>query len=225
MVMTFKSREQREPANAIAGTAIEPPEDQAFTADAVALAADINTAWRETPDGIFKTGDLLIKAKAAVGHGNWLKYVKQHLPFDRATARRLIAIARDTKLRNEAHVTHLPPCWPTLLDLTTTTQEQFERGIRDGLIHPGMLRVDVERVKGRWVPGEISSPRFRDDGKSMRRRQQAGPDPDPIKTAREVYFDLTCELSADAALREGNMCWDHFRAVARENEVDDGDDE
>lgn len=215
-------------ANGAVAVATIPPEEQAsvadeFTADAVALAVAINAAWRETLDGIFKTGDLLTKAKAAVGHGNWLQYVKQHLPFDRATARRLMAIASDTKLRNEAHVTHLPPCWPTLLDLTTTTEEQFERGIRDGLIHPGMLRADVERVKGRWVPGEIGSPRFRDDGKSMRRR--VGPDPDPIKTAREAYFNLTCELSADEALREGNMCWDHFRAVARESEVDDGDDE
>ncbi len=119
--------------------------------EALALAPAINAAWRETLEGIFKTGDLLLKAKAIVPRGEWLEYVQEHLRFKAAAARRLMTIASDKRLRQESHATHLPICWYTLWRLTELTDEQFERGLQSGKINPNMQRTDIEIVKGSWV--------------------------------------------------------------------------
>ena len=46
-------------------------------------------AWRSTgPDHTFKVGDLLIKAKKALPHGQFEAMIESDLPFKPCTARR-----------------------------------------------------------------------------------------------------------------------------------------
>jgi N6-adenosine-specific RNA methylase IME4 len=77
-------------------------------------SAKIAQAWRETIDGIFRVGDLLIEARADTA----CRFDEMALPFDRDTRQRLIAIANDQWLREQAYRLSLPPHWRTLYELT-----------------------------------------------------------------------------------------------------------
>ena len=111
-------------------------------------APRISSAWREQLPSIFETGNLLEAAKAELQHGEWLKMINDDLPFDRTTARRLIAIATNNNLRNEAHVPHLPAVWSTLHELTKLTEKQFADGVKNGVINPKMKHKDVAALRG-----------------------------------------------------------------------------
>jgi hypothetical protein len=101
---------------------------------------------------IFEVGALLESAKldliAKVGHGEWIKMIKEDLPFTRQTTNKLMKVAACEHLRNDAHVRHLPANWGTLYELTKLTPEQFEDGIKSGAIHPKMQRKDVMTLRG-----------------------------------------------------------------------------
>jgi hypothetical protein len=73
-------------------------------------------------------------------HGQFVAMVDEDLPFNEGSARKLMAIGRDKRIRNVSHAKHLPPSWDTLYVLSKLDDEQWERGIGDGLIHPGMER-------------------------------------------------------------------------------------
>jgi hypothetical protein len=81
-------------------------------------AAQIRAAWQSSLDGILEAGRLLIAAKAALAHGEFLAMVESDLPFGPRTAQRLMAIADDPRLTNATHVSLLPPNWGTLYELT-----------------------------------------------------------------------------------------------------------
>lgn len=193
--------------------------------DMLAIVAAIVATWRETLEGIFKTGDLLLQAKAIVPEGQWLSFVREYLPFKGATARRLMAIASDGRLRQESHATHLPICWYTLWELTDLSDEQFERGLQAGTINPSMLRADVELLKGSWVPGRGGSPKLagRAASKGLRKfgYKMRPPQPDPVISARVAYFEATVELSPDENERELAACYAHFRRVAEDDDNED----
>lgn len=108
----------------------------------------ISDAWREQVPSIFETGNLLEAAKAELRHGEWLLLVKEKLPFDKGTAQRLIAISNNDNLRNAAHGPHLPASWRTLYELTKLTDEQFDQGVKSGVINPKMERKDVNALRG-----------------------------------------------------------------------------
>src|SRR5215213_1253310 len=86
-------------------------------------AGAIATAWNKQVDGIFETGMLLESAKSELPHGEWLKLIEAELPFTRTTASRLVQISEDGRLRNDAHVHHLPVAWGTLYELTKLDEE------------------------------------------------------------------------------------------------------
>lgn len=100
----------------------------------------ISAAWQKSVEGILETGRLLIEAKAALPHGSFLKMVEEELPFKENTARRLMAIASDTRLSNRAHAPDLPPSWNTLYELTKLDDETWTLAEQKGLI-----RADVQR--------------------------------------------------------------------------------
>jgi DUF3102 family protein len=87
---------------------------------------------------IIETGQILIKAKAALPHGDFGKMLREELPFSRYTAHRLMAIARNPAL--VAHAQHLPPSWMTLSYLARLPEGEVEKKIANGEIHPGMQR-------------------------------------------------------------------------------------
>jgi hypothetical protein len=94
-------------------------------------------AWRKSTDAIFRTGDLLIEAKAELGHGEFINMVRTQLPFRERTAQRLMQISADQRLRNASGQTHLPPEIPILYGLTRLCNTAFDQAIAAG---PNELR-------------------------------------------------------------------------------------
>ena len=107
-------------------------------AEVEAWVRRIGGAWQKSIDAIFETGRLLIEAKTALPHGDFGKMIEADLPFSAQSANKLMAIARDPKLSNPAHVRELPASWGTLYELTKLDTETFERRIKEGTIRPDM---------------------------------------------------------------------------------------
>ena len=105
-------------------------------------ATHITAAWGGGVPKILETGDLLIAAKKNLKHGEFEAMVKADLPFDPTVARRLMKIARDSRIRAHAHV--LPPCWTTLYELTKLSDTAFFAAVKRCAIHPGMQRNDAK---------------------------------------------------------------------------------
>lgn len=123
------------------------------TASVDKWAERISTAWREQVPSIFETGNLLEAAQRELKEtqpGGWGVMVKEKLPFNRQTAFKLMKIAECGHLRDEnvSPGKHLPANWTILYALTKLTQEQFDAGIKSGVINPKMERKDVNALRG-----------------------------------------------------------------------------
>jgi hypothetical protein len=94
--------------------------------------SQIIDAWRQSIEGIFRTGDLLIDAKAELVHGEFIKMVRLQLPFRERTAQRLMKISADQRLRKASGQTHLPPEIPILYGLTRLCDAAFDQAIAAG---------------------------------------------------------------------------------------------
>jgi hypothetical protein len=118
------------------------------TADQWAEA--ITASWQQAVASILRTGRLLIEAKAAlraeVGHGAWLKMVKDKLPFKQRTADYLMEIARHPVLGNSQYIANLPPSWATLLKLCSLPDDVIKEMIADERIKPEMTGADAEQL-------------------------------------------------------------------------------
>lgn len=141
--------------------------------DPDAWALLINGAFRRSYDSIIEAGKLLIAAKEKLGpRGTWLELVETKLDFSPDTAQRLMAIARDERLTNTAHVRFLPRSYSTLHELTKLSDEEFQRGIEQNIIRPDMERKDVEIIRPapqRALPGPSS------DGSGSPEEETRGP--------------------------------------------------
>jgi hypothetical protein len=109
------------------------------------FAERISSCWRRSFEGIVETGRWLMRAKDALEHGEWTQMVEGLLPFTVNTAQRLMAVARDERITNPAHVQHLPNAWGTLYELTKLDDPTFQARIADGTIRPDMERRDVAK--------------------------------------------------------------------------------
>jgi N6-adenosine-specific RNA methylase IME4 len=108
-------------------------------------AERIAAAWRKSIEAVLEAGQLLIEAKDALPHGEFLDMIESDLPFRAGTAQRLMKIAADRRITNAAHAPHLPPSWMTLYELTKLTDERFYAKLAAGEIWPEMQRKDVAR--------------------------------------------------------------------------------
>jgi N6-adenosine-specific RNA methylase IME4 len=107
----------------------------------------IAAKWRESVESVIAAGNLIIEAKAALSHGEFESMIEGALPFGASTARRLIAIAKDPRISNRAHVHVLPAAWGTLYELTKLDDDQFSSGIADGTIRPDLERAEVTALR------------------------------------------------------------------------------
>ncbi len=114
--------------------------------DAENWAARINGAWQNSVAAIIETGRLVAEAKAALPHGEFGPMVENHLHFSRQTANKLMRIAGDVRLSNDAHVRHLPPAWGTLYELTKLDDATFDARLADNTIRADMHRNDIATV-------------------------------------------------------------------------------
>lgn len=125
-------------------------------------ARRIATAWQKQVPSIFEVAALLESAQAELRKADFSKMVRNHLPFGRSTATKLIAIAKCDHLRNSEHVPHLPANWGTLFELTLLTEEQFQRGIASHKISLKTQRKDVKALRGDQPKIPSGSPSLRD---------------------------------------------------------------
>lgn len=75
-----------------------------------------------------------------------IRRMRRFLPFEPSTARRLMAVASDSRITNRAHGHVLPPSWRSLYKLTKLPDKPFETGIADGTICPGMKRSEISAM-------------------------------------------------------------------------------
>jgi hypothetical protein len=140
----------------------EPSMDVAIVSNPSAWAARINAQWRQSLASVVEAGRILLEAKASLPHGQFTVMVETELDFNPRTAQRLMAIAQDERLSNPVHASVLPKAWTTLYELTTLTDEEFDRALAGNIIHPRMERVDVERIRqsanGEPAPAGGSAP-------------------------------------------------------------------
>jgi hypothetical protein len=109
----------------------------------------IKASWQKAVIGIIETGQLLIEAKAALPHGRFTKLFDKEigdLPFGKETAQRLMKVARNKVLTNAAYTPFLPACWYTLSTLSRAPDEQLERWILDGSVHPELRQLDAIKL-------------------------------------------------------------------------------
>jgi N6-adenosine-specific RNA methylase IME4 len=120
----------------------------------------INSAFRHSVTAIIETGKLLIAAKRALP-GEFEAMVERDLDFGPRTARRLMAIAADRRLRT--HGSALPPSWRTLYELTRLDDDTFAAAVASGTINAEMQRKDVlvflsDRRNGALASQPLSPP-------------------------------------------------------------------
>ena len=115
--------------------------------------------WQDTVWGIVEVGKLLIQAKDALEHGEFLKMFKGDIPFREDTAQRLMAIAGNQVLSNTAYTRYLPPSWYTLSILTQLPERQFLKQLKVGAIHPEIERSEAQAlVRGLLRPPGTEPP-------------------------------------------------------------------
>jgi len=133
----------------------------------------ICTQLGKSVESIIDVGRLLVKAKADLVHGEWLRMFNDSLvPFTISTAQRLMKIAAHPQLSNTAHVQHLPPSWGTLYELTKVEPTRLKNAFRDGVITPDMPRKAVQDLVVR-----------------DQRRDERQPTPIPAGVFRLLYAD------------------------------------
>src|SRR5262252_7565000 len=71
----------------------------------------IGERWQQTLEAIFDVAGMLVHAKIDLGRGNWERMCNTRLPFKIDTARKLLKIANDERLRNPDTCPLLPPYW------------------------------------------------------------------------------------------------------------------
>ena len=112
-------------------TVVEPRQDVQH------WAIRINSSYRQSVEAIIQTGKLLIEAKAAVDHGDWLPLVEQ-LDFSDKQAQRLMKIAHDPRIAKGTHGSLLPQSVRTLEEITRL----------DNILGLGHHHPDQERILG-----------------------------------------------------------------------------
>ena len=107
----------------------------------------ICTQLGKTVESILEVGRLLIKAKAALPHGEFGRLFHEGLvPFTQNTADRLMAIAKHPALSNSAHAQNLPSSWMTLYELTKADPAILRAALKDGSIKPDMTRREIRAL-------------------------------------------------------------------------------
>jgi hypothetical protein len=106
-------------------------------------AGRITASWQQAVQSIIQTGRLLIQAKDDLDHG---EFSGMELPFSARTAQMLMKIADHPVLSNAKHVSHLPPSWGTLYQLTHLPDEALETLLADGTINCDLERKDAEEI-------------------------------------------------------------------------------
>jgi hypothetical protein len=84
--------------------------------------AAVERSWRDVVGHAIRAGELLLEAKAAVGHGEWLPWLEANFPGSERTARNYMRLAT-----NRQHVADLPTVREAIATLTETSDAEAPR--------------------------------------------------------------------------------------------------
>ncbi|MBF0605713.1 MAG: DUF3102 domain-containing protein, partial [Nitrospirae bacterium] len=172
----------------------------------------IETGWQKSIDAIFEVGRLLIESKERLGHGLFVQMIANELPFNDATARKLMIITKDQRLlelaqpakalpalegeavvdQEYSHVTPkrvLPASWNTLYELTQLTDDQFKHALDEGKIHANLERKEAIRLKS--LPTGRADFNVRKVNQPPRNNRPTSPD--APQTSWDLASPLACE--------------------------------
>lgn len=127
-----------------------------------AYALRIRRAYGRSVEALVETGRLLIEAKAAVAHGQWMDVVEA-LPFSIETASRLMRIAEHPRLSNLSLATSLPTSIMALDSLARLDEATFDAAVDAGVISPGLERRTAQRLARGGLEAVIGGDRADDD--------------------------------------------------------------
>src|SRR5690606_20005938 len=100
-------------------------------------------SWNASVENIIETGRRVQLALEELPHGEKAT-LWERLPFTQKTGGKLVRVAADERFYS--HVSNLPPAWSTLYELTKLDDEQWRKGLEQGVIHPGMERSAVKSL-------------------------------------------------------------------------------
>ena len=109
------------------------------------FSVEIVAAWQNAVSSIIKVGKLLSEAKSQLSDGELTKLYKK-LPFSGRTAQRLMRIAENSFLADPTHVSHLPPHWGTLYELSRIPADQLDLMHKYGMLNSELERKDVQAL-------------------------------------------------------------------------------
>ena len=119
------------------------------------MPSKLSQQWQENLVGFLRVGNLLLEAKGRLPFEVfWDKLVEELLPFDPPDG-----VHIDGRRRGPAHpppgldlskpahvkrISQLPPAVGTLYELHQLKDHQFERYLKQGIIHPGLKRKEAK---------------------------------------------------------------------------------
>ena len=104
--------------------------------------AEITRLWRQAEGTFLEIGQLLIRAKDTLPHGDYIKAVEAELPFSSRTAYQLREAARWAQ-GGPFPLERLPRSYSTLYLLSTLSPPLLQVAERDGVIRPELRRAEL----------------------------------------------------------------------------------
>lgn len=144
----------------------------------------ITEAWQSSFEVVLKVGNLLVQAKRDLKPKDWNALINTGLSFGPSTVCRFMAVAKDKRITNLAHVQLMPQSCATLYELHLLNDEEFNKAIETGLITPTVERKKITAFKNQ-ERGKVSKPK---DNKGLS-RDLATISGDPGKAGTMEFFD------------------------------------
>lgn len=145
------------------------------------IGAEITTHWQKSVESILEVGHLLLQAKSALAHGNFVVMIEEQTPFSIRTAQMLMKVAHHPVLANAQHVALLPPSWGTLAELARVEPADLEQAIAAGTVRPDMSKNDTREVVYR-VPQRRKAEQEAREREEYERKVRAERGPEPERT-------------------------------------------
>jgi hypothetical protein len=107
---------------------------------------EISRLWRSAQSAFLDIGQLLIRAKDALPHGEYMAAVEERLPFAARTAYQLREAARwalEMDRRQTIPLHRLPGSYSTIYLLSTLDPQTLEAAKVDGIVRPELRRAEL----------------------------------------------------------------------------------
>lgn len=120
--------------------------------DRAYFRGEIHIRWNQAVESILDVCNLLIEAESTLSKTEFAELIKDDVPFDYSTVRKLITIGRDQRIIDLHQKRLLPASYNTLYELTRLSDEEIRAGVNDERIGPGSQWKDVRRLRKELHP-------------------------------------------------------------------------